>query len=305
MTTEHGAPKGQAEGHRPDPSAREMDVLERITRANLVVSELCDGTRRWTMSIPVRPDDDADIVIGRALHESTKEITSLRAQLAAAEGQARGSEAMLIQAQRDCDNAQNAELVALSQLAERDAQVERMKEQKDGAYLERNQVVAALASCFPSGVARTAIEGWSEDWHGCVYIDLPTGQASWHYHDSQAFLFAHLPPYTKRWDGHTTPEKYQRLAALATGPRATAEAYGCAPNAKHIDEPHEPIPDRAFVRVGETEWEYNATYEFWRNVLRKGSNAYSEHAEAISVLYHAQRENAALREENERLRRSR
>ena len=84
-----------------------------------------------------------------------------------------------------------------------------------------------------------------------------------------------------------------------------AEAYGCAPNAKHIDEPHEPIPDRAFVRVGETEWEYNATYEFWRNVLRKGSNAYSEHAEAISVLYHAQRENAQLREENERLRRSR
>ncbi len=46
------------------------------------------------------------------------EIERLRAQLAAAEGQARGSEAMLIQAQRDCDNAQNAELVALSQLAE-------------------------------------------------------------------------------------------------------------------------------------------------------------------------------------------
>lgn len=45
-------------------------------------------------------------------------IRELRAQLAEAEGQARGSEAMLIQTQRDCDNAQNAELVALSQLAE-------------------------------------------------------------------------------------------------------------------------------------------------------------------------------------------
>ena len=91
-----------------------------------------------------------------------------------------------------------------------------MEARKDAAYLERNQVVAALAKAFPSGVARTAIEGWSEDWHGCVYIDLPTGQASWHFHDSQAYLFDGLPPYTKPWDGHSTEEKYRRLAALKT-----------------------------------------------------------------------------------------
>lgn len=98
-----------------------------------------------------------------------------------------------------------------------------MEARKDAAYLERNQVVAALAKCFPSGVARTAIEGWSEDWHGCVYIDLPTGQASWHFHDSQAHLFRDLPPYTGTWDGHDTPEKYRRLAALeraSAGPDA-------------------------------------------------------------------------------------
>ena len=85
-----------------------------------------------------------------------------------------------------------------------------MTQRKDAAYLERNLVVAALAKCFPSGIARTAIEGWSDDWHGCVYIDLPTGQVSWHYHDSQAHLFAGLPPYTKLWDGHSTEEKYRR-----------------------------------------------------------------------------------------------
>lgn len=90
-----------------------------------------------------------------------------------------------------------------------------MEARKDAAYLERNQVVAALAKCFPSGVARTAIEGWSEDWHGCVYIDLPTGQASWHFHDSQAYLFDGLPAYAGKWDGHTTDEKYARLAKLA------------------------------------------------------------------------------------------
>jgi hypothetical protein len=93
--------------------------------------------------------------------------------------------------------------------------LEAMRQQKDGAYFERNQVVAALAKCFPSGVAKTAIEGWSEDWHGCVYIDLPTGQVSWHFHDSQAYLFKDLPPYAGAWDGHDTPEKYRRVNALS------------------------------------------------------------------------------------------
>ena len=95
-----------------------------------------------------------------------------------------------------------------------DAALAAMDARKDAAYLERNQVVAALATVFPAGVARTAIPGWSEDWHGVVYIDLPTGQVSWHYHDSQAHLFAHLPPYAGTWDGHDTEEKYRRLAAL-------------------------------------------------------------------------------------------
>lgn len=94
------------------------------------------------------------------------------------------------------------------------------KSEKDIAYRERNLMVRALASLYPSGIRRTAIEGWSDDWQGCVYIDLPTGQASWHYHDSEAAMFADLPPYTKPWDGHSTPEKYERLVAT----RGAAEA---------------------------------------------------------------------------------
>lgn len=110
--------------------------------------------------------------------------------------------------------------------AERDEQ----RAAKDGAYEERNRVVAALARTVianggVAGIARTAIEGWSEDWHGCVYIDLPTGQASWHFHESQRELFAGLPPYTRGWDGHTTLEKYERLAALTT-PARTPEEEG-------------------------------------------------------------------------------
>ena len=96
----------------------------------------------------------------------------------------------------------------------KDQKLAELERRKDAAYLERNQVVAALAKCFPSGIARTAIEGWSEDWHGCVYIELPTGQASWHFHDSHAPLFDGLPQYDWKWDGHATDEKYRRLAAL-------------------------------------------------------------------------------------------
>ena len=91
-----------------------------------------------------------------------------------------------------------------------------LKNAKDGAYLERNKCVAliarmALAQGLTAGVARTAIDGWSDDWHGCVYIDLPTGQVSWHYHDSQSSLFYGLPKYNGAWDGHDTPEKYARV----------------------------------------------------------------------------------------------
>jgi len=93
-----------------------------------------------------------------------------------------------------------------------------MRQRKDSAYEERNKVVSALAKLFPSGIAKTAIEGWSEDWHGCVYIDLPTGQVSWHFREAQAHLFAGLPNYHKKWDGHDTPTKYRRLEALTAAP---------------------------------------------------------------------------------------
>jgi len=103
--------------------------------------------------------------------------------------------------------------------------IEQITAAKDGAYLERTQCVTliarmAIALGLRAGVAKTAIEGWSDDWHGCVYIDLPTGQVSWHYHDSQAALFAGLPAYAGKWDGHDTPEKYRRVEAAFVGHNA-------------------------------------------------------------------------------------
>ena len=90
----------------------------------------------------------------------------------------------------------------------------RTDSQVDQVYFERNQLVAALARMYPSGVRKTEIEGWDAEWHTCVFIDLPTGQASWHFHDRDVWLLEGLPVYTKPWDGHTTGEKYRRVAGL-------------------------------------------------------------------------------------------
>lgn len=84
----------------------------------------------------------------------------------------------------------------------------------DEVYEERNKLVQVLTWVYPSGIAKTDIPGWEKEWHNCVYIDLPTGQVSWHYHDREAHLFSRLPPYWGTWDGHTTEEKYKRLSAL-------------------------------------------------------------------------------------------
>jgi hypothetical protein len=92
---------------------------------------------------------------------------------------------------------------------------------KDSAYTERNQLVACLARLLP-GLGYTVGVGqhdpndleWEDDWRTIVYFDLPSGQVSWHIHDSEVALFRELPAYTRAWDGHDTPEKYRRLSTI-------------------------------------------------------------------------------------------
>ena len=49
-----------------------MNEVERakdaIKKAQTVVSELCNGTRRWVMRVPAQLDDDPDLVIATALN---------------------------------------------------------------------------------------------------------------------------------------------------------------------------------------------------------------------------------------------
>lgn len=87
-----------------------------------------------------------------------------------------------------------------------------MSTPSDAAYTERNRLVALLASMYPSVVDKTAIEGWDPEWHNCVYIQFPWGQASWHFSTADAHLFEHLPVGSWGWDGHTTEKKYADIA---------------------------------------------------------------------------------------------
>lgn len=105
------------------------------------------------------------------------------------------------------------------------AEIERLRQQKDGAYAERNQCVAliarmALALGWKAGLRRhpESDTKWERDWMTILAIDLPTGQVTWHFHDSELHLLADLPECPTGWDGHDTPEKYRRVNAALRSP---------------------------------------------------------------------------------------
>lgn len=87
----------------------------------------------------------------------------------------------------------------------------------DDVYAERNRCVAliarlALNNGWHAGIKQHVGAEWEDDWRNVIFVDIPTGQLSWHIHDSQLYLFAFLPLYDADWDHHTTDEKYTRIA---------------------------------------------------------------------------------------------
>jgi hypothetical protein len=113
---------------------------------------------------------------------------------------------------------------AAAEAARLRARVEELEREKSGAYRERDQVVALLARMALALGWRAGLRShepdpdptWDDDWKNVVAIDLPTGQVTWHFHDSERPLFHSLPAYPASWDGHSTPEKYARVyGALA------------------------------------------------------------------------------------------
>jgi len=85
-------------------------------------------------------------------------------------------------------------------------------------YTERAQCVIALARAASALGCRV---GFREDpdlgsataqWP-VLFIDLPTGQVSWHLTVEDRRSAVDIGAYLGEWDRHDTPEKYRRLAA--------------------------------------------------------------------------------------------
>ncbi|WP_053065308.1 hypothetical protein [Micromonospora sp. RV43] len=73
------------------------------------------------------------------------------------------------------------------------------------AYAERNALIwTALALAHEAGIPAGVGHDSTDPRPVVVYLELPTGQVSWH-----------LPAHLTGWDGHSTAAKYARVAAFA------------------------------------------------------------------------------------------
>jgi hypothetical protein len=109
-------------------------------------------------------------------------------------------------------------------IGSRKLDAEQLIKEKNQAYSERNKLVAFLARLYPTHLKRHPEEdsGQEKEWMNIVCIHSPVGQLTWHIHDSEVGLFDFLEEKPKlftdcKWDGHTTEEKYARLAKLPLG----------------------------------------------------------------------------------------
>lgn len=62
------------------------------------------------------------------------------------------------------------------------------------------------------GKDKTAVQGWEN----VLYIEIPTGQISWHFPEHEWYLFSmhgHIPNDATEyaWDGHGVEIKYRRI----------------------------------------------------------------------------------------------
>jgi hypothetical protein len=92
-------------------------------------------------------------------------------------------------------------------------------ESKNTAYKERNALVCALSKIFPSHLMEHSKDdaSWDDNWRTIVCIEAPlVGQLTWHIHKDELPMFErHLAWLAyNNWDGHTTEEKYRRLASI-------------------------------------------------------------------------------------------
>lgn len=93
--------------------------------------------------------------------------------------------------------------------------------QRDNLFIERNILAAMLSKLYPSVLAFHSADENGDDGANAydgyvVYIQLPTGQVSFHVGpDCRDSWFEHLlMSNIPVWDGHTTDTKWERVVAF-------------------------------------------------------------------------------------------
>ena len=96
--------------------------------------------------------------------------------------------------------------------------IDSVMESRDSVYKERDMCVALIARMAVAlgykaglGLHPSDDDTWDDEWRNIVYVDLPSGQISWHIHEDELEHFQSLGQYDGDWDGHSTEEKYRRV----------------------------------------------------------------------------------------------
>lgn len=121
-----------------------------------------------------------------------------------------------------------------------DERLKELEKQLDNAYWERNQLVVFLSKRFYAHLQKHDAKDveWDKAWRNIVCIHVVKGvssrkglkqltdtkfvkdeslheiQLTWHIHNRELRYFQHLKYKPNHWDGHTTKEKYDRLAQI-------------------------------------------------------------------------------------------
>lgn len=98
----------------------------------------------------------------------------------------------------------------------------------DAVYRERAHLVAHLTALYPAALVASAPD--APEW-AVVYVNLPTGQVSWRIAVRDLPLFADIEVVAAdspraTWPGHSTDEKYRRLAEATQVMREASVEHG-------------------------------------------------------------------------------
>jgi hypothetical protein len=114
---------------------------------------------------------------------------------------------------------------AQSHIVSQDREIQNLIDSRSDVYFERAMLLSALSKVFSSHLDHHKGKGWEDDYRTIVCIHFPTGQGTWHIHDTQVPFFNHLKYQVgeTHWDGHTTQEKYERLNRMRDISQALAD----------------------------------------------------------------------------------